>query len=103
MNSREPPWATTLTVSPILYLALSAVLLSSATSPSLAGRRPSLIFQNASPSAVIDDPKFGGPLPSVPTGLPSLPMTLAKPSTLLAAVFTPGTLATAAVSESGIR
>ena len=55
-----------------------------------------MILQKVSPSAslTIDEPKFGGPLPSAPIGSPSLPMTLANPSTLGTAVLTPGTSAT---------
>jgi hypothetical protein len=82
---------------------LSAVDVSSATSVLLVGNRPSLIFQMVSSSEAIEDPKLGGPLPSLPMGLPSLPMTRAKPSTLLSALFTPGTPATIGVSVSGIR
>ena len=78
VNWRAPFAATTRTVSPTTNSPLSAVARSSIISVAPTGRRPSSICQSPAVSKVAIPPNVGGPPPSLPSGVPSLPMTRAN-------------------------
>ncbi len=101
VNSREPPLALSLTVSPMPARASLAVCRSSATSDGPLGRRPDTTFHTESSPSLIVPPSVGAVGRS--SGLPSRPMTTTSSCTNGCASATPGTAATVATTSSANR
>ena len=97
------PFAITVVVSPTARWPSLALCLSITTSSGACGACPATRWNGLRAWTLLQlPPKVGAPLPGLPIGLPSLPISRVYPSTLPSAAATPGTWLSPGTTDASI-